>query len=443
MTADRVGGVWQYATELAAALAPLGVETVVAVMGPREPDQFPNSVQAEPVEALPFSSAKKDNPLRLTAYGSRSGQASTSSGRTERGDAIVGEMTILDTHLPLDWLCDGPGPVRAAAAALAALARDVGADLVHLNSPALAGATRWPVPVVAVEHGSVAPWWEAAHPGEPLPAPFAWHAAMVRDGLLAADAAIVPSASYATAVQRRYHLPRSPVAIHNGRTPSLLPTAAPARYALTAGRLWDRVKRTSLLDRVAALTPIRAAGPLTGPHGETVVCEHLRHLGTLSTSALAAALAARPVFVSAASFEPFGLAVLEAAQAGCPLVLSDIATFRELWDGAALFVTSEDPADWAAAIDRARADRETLGEAAQARAARYTPEATAAAMMAVYDQILRRPLLSSPAREREVGGGGAPTPRDRTPPPPPPSAVPLPLAGEDREIGRLDRVRVA
>ncbi len=45
----------------------------------------------------------------------------------------------------------------------------------------------------------------------------------------------------------------------------------------------------------------------------------------------------RPIFVSTSLYEPFGLAVLEAAQAGCPLVLSDIATFRELWDGAAIF----------------------------------------------------------------------------------------------------------
>ncbi len=429
MTADRVGGVWQYATEMAGALAPLGVQTMVAVMGPRDA-HAPHPVQAELVEALPFSSvAKKNGP-------------STSSGRTD-DDAANGGVRVIDTHLPLDWLCASPEPVCAAAAALAGLAREVGADLVHLNSPALAGATHWPVPVVAVEHGSVAPWWEAAYPGEPLPAQFTWHTAMVRDGLLAAAAAIVPSMSYAAAVQRRYGLPRAPVAIHNGRTPARLPAAEPALQAFTAGRLWDRVKRTPLLDAVAALTPVRAAGPLTGPHGDTIVCEHLHHLGTLTPPALAAQLAGRPVFVSAASFEPFGLAVLEAAQADCPLVLSDIPTFRELWDGAALFVGSEEPADWATAIDRARTDRETLGEAARARAARYTPEATAAAMMAVYGQL----LLSSPVRGRwpaqPVGGGGAPTPRDRTPPPPPPSAVPLPLAGEDCEIGRLDRARAA
>lgn len=364
MTADRVGGVWTYATELAAALAPLGVETVVTVMGPR-------SGRPEPVERPPSS------PTKGTA-------------RTETG------VEVIDTHLPLDWLCTAAAPVRDAAVALAGLARDIGADVVQLNSPALAapsitGATRWPVPVVAVEHGSVAPWWEAAHPGEPLPTGFAWHETMMRDGLIAADATVAPSASHAATVQRRYRLPRLPLAIHNGRTPApASPFAAPARHAFTAGRLWDRVKRTPLLDRIAALTPIRAAGPITAPHGETAACDHLHLLGTLDAAALAAEFAARPVFVSAACFEPFGLAVLEAAQAGCPLVLADIATFRELWDGAAIFVAGEEPADWSAAIARAAADRDAMGEAARTRSARYTPHATATAMTAVYRDLLAR-----------------------------------------------------
>ena len=80
-------------------------------------------------------------------------------------------------------------------------------------------------------------------------------------------------------------------------------------------------------------------------------------------------------------FEPFGLAVLEAARAGCALVLSDIATFRELWDGAALFVARrrrrralprDRDADRRCAICACR-----LGEQARRRARRYTPQATA------------------------------------------------------------------
>ncbi len=34
ITADAVGGVWQYSVELAAGLSRLGIETVLAVMGP-------------------------------------------------------------------------------------------------------------------------------------------------------------------------------------------------------------------------------------------------------------------------------------------------------------------------------------------------------------------------------------------------------------------------
>jgi glycosyltransferase involved in cell wall biosynthesis len=95
--------------------------------------------------------------------------------------------------------------------------------------------------------------------------------------------------------------------------------------------------------------------------------------------------------VSAASFEPFGLAVLEAAQAGCPLVLSDIPTFRELWDGAALFVAPDSEIDVAQAIESLIADpalRAQLGAAAVERAALYTPAAMAEGMLGIYDRVL-------------------------------------------------------
>ncbi|HEX8556268.1 MAG TPA: glycosyltransferase family 4 protein, partial [Sphingomonas sp.] len=157
----------------------------------------------------------------------------------------------------------------------------------------------------------------------------------------------------------------------------------------TAGRLWDPVKNTPLLDRVAGLLPVpfEAAGALVGPHGETLATKHLLAPGTLGEAAIAARLAARPIFVSAATFEPFGLAVLEAAQAGCPLILSGIDTFRELWTGAALFVPDQDEAAYAAAITRVLSDqrlRHHLGEAARIRAQRYTTAANADAMASLY-----------------------------------------------------------
>jgi glycosyltransferase involved in cell wall biosynthesis len=306
-------------------------------------------------------------------------------------------MEIIHTGLPLDWLCDGPTPVIAAGQAIADLARDLRSDIIHLNSPALAAAARFPAPVITVAHGCTATWWNAAHGTAPDPG-YQWQAELMRSGLLAADATVAPSAAFATDLQRIYSLPISPLAIHNGRSSPAAHwgeglSTEPAPHALTAGRLWDRIKNTAVLDRAAARlsVPLRAAGPVTGPHGETVRPDHLHLLGTLSAEALAAELARRPVFVSATSFEPFGLAVLEAAAAGCALVLSDIPTFRELWDGAAVFVPPRDDAAIAAAIEALIADagrRASLSAAARARAARYTPDATAAAMAALYTRFL-------------------------------------------------------
>lgn len=304
-------------------------------------------------------------------------------------------MDVIHTDLPLDWLATSPAEVLTAGDHIAALARDLNADLIHLNSPTLAAHTRFPTPVIAAAHGCIGTWWQAARGTAPDPN-YAWHADLMAAGLRAADAVVAPSAAFAATLQHTYDLPEPPLAIHNGRTPLLLPDAAQSDAVLTTGRLWDEVKGATILDRTAALidTEFRAAGPLTGPHGESVALRHLHHLGTLDEPALAAELAGCPIFVSAATFEPFGLSVLEAAQAGCPLVLSDIDTFRELWTGAALLVPARDPQAYAAAIARIRADaalRTHLSEAARLRAARYTPQAQAAVMAAIYARLLAQP----------------------------------------------------
>jgi glycosyltransferase involved in cell wall biosynthesis len=350
MTADAIGGVWQYATDLAGALAPLGVETVIALLGPA-----PSSEQVRAATAIPG-------------------------------------VTLVETGLPLDWLCEDAAPVLAAGAAIAELARTHAADLIQYNMPTLAAAPAG-LPSIAVTHGCVSTWWAAAK-RTPLDRPYHWHRALMLEGLCAVDRVVAPSRAYADSVAAHYRLSRPPVAVHNGRlAPSAIKPGALSDQAITVGRIWDSVKNAALLDQVAArlAVPFYAAGALIGPHNERIALDHLHTLGEIDGDAVRQRLAARPVFVSAASFEPFGLAVLEAAQAGCALVLSDIATFRELWDGAAVFVVGEDARDWAAAVDALIADpvrRHALGEAARARAARYTPGATAQAMAALYRGLL-------------------------------------------------------
>ncbi len=357
VTADAVGGVWQYSLDLARGLTGLEYQVVLAVMGP----------------------APSEEQLAAT--------------RTVPG------LRVADTGTPLCWLADDAPALRAAAEQIAHLAAAAEADLVHLNTPALAALADFSAPVVAVQHSCVASWWEAVE-GTALPQDFAWRTELVRQGLRAAAAVVTPTAAYGAAVQRIYGLERPPVTVHNGRTPISGVRAAEHDFVFTAGRLWDAAKNLATIDAAAAriAVPVHVAGPLRGPNGAEVVFNNLHCLGALGEEELGRWLAARPVFVSAALYEPFGLAVLEAAQAGCPLVLSDIPTFRELWDGAALFADPRDPAGYARIISDLVGDdfaRRKLGHEAAARAERYTQTAMAAQMAALYR--LLQPEAAGPA----------------------------------------------
>ena len=359
MTADAVGGVWQYALELAASLRAGGDRATLAVLGPN------------------LSDRQRDEAARIAG------------------------LEVVETGEALDWLADGPATAEQAARAVAALARETRADLVHCNSPALLGAAEFPCPAAAAAHGCLATWWQAVR-GEPPASFFEWHRALMRRGLLAADMVIAPSAAFAEDVREVYELPAAPLVVHNARRlPADIGAGKPRLDgALTVGRLWDEAKGADVLDRAAGMidATLLAAGAAQGPQGQRFTPAHLELLGSLDEAALAALLARQPVFVSAARFEPFGLAVLEAAQAGCALVLADIATFRELWEGAALFVSTEDAAGFAHAIEALLADsarRRTLGEAAARQAGRYSPEVHAKAMSALYDRVLEQPRAAA------------------------------------------------
>lgn len=352
MTADAVGGVWQYATTLAAELAQEGCEVVMAVMGPA-PD----------------------------------------ASQREAAEGIAG-MRLIETGLPLDWMCAAAAEARRAAQALARLAEAEKVDLVHCNSPALAGAASFPVPVVAVAHGCIATWWQAAREGAVDPG-LSWHGDLMRRGLIAAEASVAPSASFAAMLQATYRLAHPPLVVRNGRPPASPAHngGEPMNAVLSAGRMWDPAKNAATLDRIAAMIDWRvlAAGSLEGPHGERTTFTHAIALGHVPGADLAALLARRPIMVSTARFEPFGLAVLEAASAGCALVLSEIPTFRELWEGAALFADPDDAGGFAEAIGRLGSDpdlRGSMAEAARTRAARYTLQASAKAMLAIYRGVL-------------------------------------------------------
>jgi len=360
LVADCIGGVWQYSLELARGLAAHGVATVLAVAGP--PPSPSQRDEAETVEGL--------------------------------------RIRVLDTAL--DWVEGGAKSCVELRKRVVALARAERVDVVHLSGAAL-GDLALQQPVVATQHSCLATWWQAMRPDAPLPDEWQWHRARTASGLRAADAVIAPSAAFATQLQRVYGSDLALDVIHNGRTFKCF-RQEPRRQAvvMTAGRLWDEAKNLRTLDAAAdgLSWPVVAAGPMRGPDDQAIVLQHIFPLGGLGTCALRRRLSSAAIFVSLAAYEPFGLAVLEAALSGCALVLSDIPTFRELWGEAALFCPPHDAAAARALLDRLIANRDLrrrLAEAALGRAHRYTAEACAAGTLAVYGRV----LAGSTRRRRE------------------------------------------
>jgi glycogen synthase len=68
-------------------------------------------------------------------------------------------------------------------------------------------------------------------------------------------------------------------------------------------------------------------------------------------------LARAGIYAATSQYEPFGLAPVEAALSRCAIVASDIPTFRELWEGAAIFFRNNDPESLSEALERVQSDR--------------------------------------------------------------------------------------
>jgi glycogen(starch) synthase len=358
MTADTVGGVWTYALELADALAPHDVRVQLATMGPRM-----SAAQRAAVES----------------------------------SAVAG---VHESRFALEWMPDPWDDVDRAGEWLLHLAAEVRPDVVHLNGYAHA-VLPWPAPVVVVAHSCVVSWWAAVRGGE---APREWdeYRARVGAGLRAADAIVAPTAAMLAEV-RRCHGIGPGVVVPNCRSDAWAHVVDKEPVVLGAGRVWDEAKNLCAVTAVASELPwpVVIAGDPTPPLPAPVRPDPAGGatlLGTLAWDELAAWLRRASVYVAPSSYEPFGLGPLEAAQAGCALVLGDIPSLREVWGDAATFVDPRDDRGLAAAVrylTEHPTERADLSARARHRAEGYTPQRTAAGYRAVYDGLpVRRPSVA-------------------------------------------------
>jgi len=359
MTTDAVGGVWTYSTGLASELAATGMEVHLVTLGP-------------------------------------------TAGAEKRAMLRHSRVRLVESHLALEWQDAGGDDLPNARRCLKDLEDAIQPDIVHLNSFREA-TLDWRAPVVVVAHSCVNSWGAACDDAEWLSEPkWRHYTRAVAAGLDRAQAWVAPTRTFHDVIWGLYR-PSSPgTVIWNGISPAVSPPSSKRRLILAAGRTWDAAKNVSALARASKGLdwPVFVAGPdAPGNHAR-----ELTLMGDLSHSALRARMQHAAIFASPARYEPFGLSVLEAASAGCALVLSNIPTFRELWSGAALFVDPNDDRSLHLALAGLCADdreRARLQLAARHRSERYSLVQTADAYRALYRRLLasRCPSVLSHAVE--------------------------------------------
>jgi glycosyltransferase involved in cell wall biosynthesis len=358
MTADAVGGVWRYSVDISATLIRRGVNVTLAVMGPP-----PTSSQRSLAAAL--------------------------------------GIDVVTSPFKLEWMDGAWDDVERAGAWLLDLERRLQPDLIHVNGFCHASLP-WQAPAVIVAHSCVCSWWRSVHGEEPPPA-WAVYRTRVAAGLAAAAVVIAPTAAMLGALVTEYGWTFSDArVIPNGRTdgPDAGALTLKSPLVLAAGRIWDKAKNIATLCAAAPSLdwPVYVAGDARAPSSndvpDTVELSDSRHvtlLGHLDPEALARWFNRAAIYALPARYEPFGLSILEAAASGCALVLGDIASLRENWSGAALFVA---PGDRLSLIDALRRliacedERLRLAARARERAKQFSVDRTADAYIRAYSDAL-------------------------------------------------------
>lgn len=355
MTTDTVGGVWHYAVELSEGLCRRGFHVALAAMG------------------APPSDAQRAQVVRIE------------------------NLSLHARPYRLEWMDDPYADLEAAGDWLQQLARSMQAELIHLNQFAFGELDFDGAPKLVVGHSSVTSWWQAVK-REAAPASWDRYRSVVRRGLAGADLVAAPTHAMLLSLEHDFGpWCGESVVLGNGRDPSaFIPASSKEPIVFAAGRLWDEAKNLAALDRIAPALPwpLVVAGPTHAPCGSNARdAAHVRLLGQLSQQCVADWLGRASIFVHPAYYEPFGLSVLEAALAGCALVLGDIDSLREIWGSAACYARPDDDAAIARELRRLIDDAALRGRMAclaQRRALEFSAENMLGAYLDAYSSLLKK-----------------------------------------------------
>lgn len=346
MTVDTVGGVWNYAMELVKGLGKRGVEIILASMGP-----------------LP------DNNKRKEVAGFKNVQ-------------------LYESSFKLEWMDDPWDEVEGASEWLLELEIMNHPDLIHLNN-FVHGDLPWHSPVIIVGHSCVCSWFKVVEKMN-IPSYLSSYKENVNKGLQCADCLVTPSEWMMKMMHDVYGNFKRTQVIYNGRSINDIKQYSKDKIIFAAGRIWDKAKNLKMLMSLAGELhwPLFIAGD---DRNECQSYINVNWLGVLNNNEMCKWMERTSIFVSPSLYEPFGLSILEAAICKCALVLADIESLREIWNGAALFVKPEDKNSFKNTINDLIKDEKMLieyADRANKRALQYSSENMVNSYMKLYENII-------------------------------------------------------
>ncbi|MFB3902755.1 MAG: glycosyltransferase family 4 protein [Acidobacteriota bacterium] len=349
ITSDSVSENWPYSLALARGLTGLGIQVGLATFGPQLSAEQRH--QAEALKGLALFESRF-SPEWTAGY-------------------------WRDQHQAANWLLD--------------LERRFAPDVVHLNG-LLRSSLPWNKPTVVVVHRCMASWWLDV---KRRPLPGQWDLYRHQAGSALRSAGLVVSSTQAALAALREHYGPFPAGrvIPHGFTPA--GAEAKRGFIITAQRLWDESSNLQALEVSAPFLswPVFCAGESLDETGgrSKLQAWNICCLGALPEGELEQWLLESSIYVLPVRYPDCQVSVLQAASAGCALVLGNHPILREVWDDAAVFVPSEEAEALRLALDHLIRDedrRSQLAERARQKAGDLSLSAMTEEYCCVYHDVM-------------------------------------------------------